>query len=136
MLGEQIAEELGQITGTRVLASDDGKGPTIEVSFQAAGHLLGIEATDMGTYVSTPRPDGTLRASGQGCVLTADGDIITWTGAAVGRFTGHGSAVSRRGSVIYYTQSAKLARVNGILGIFDYDTDESGKTQGRIYEWK
>ena len=50
MLGEQIGEEMGQITGMRVLP-DDGAGAKVEVSFQQSGTLLGAHVTDMGTYI-------------------------------------------------------------------------------------
>jgi hypothetical protein len=51
MLGEQIGEDTGQITGMRVLP-DDGAGPKVEVSFQTSGTILGIHESNMGTYVS------------------------------------------------------------------------------------
>jgi hypothetical protein len=51
MLGEKLVEETGKITGYRVLPSD-GMHPKVEVSFQAAGKILGIDSTDMGTYCS------------------------------------------------------------------------------------
>ena len=72
MLGEQLGEETGQITGLRVLP-DEGVGPRVEVSFQASGTLLGTPESDMGTYVSVTRPDGTLFGDGQGVVMTDDG---------------------------------------------------------------
>ena len=50
MLGEQIGEETGQITGMRVLP-DEGHGTKVEVSFQASGTMLGAHVNDMGTYV-------------------------------------------------------------------------------------
>jgi hypothetical protein len=67
MLGEMIGEESGQTTGIRVLPSE-GPAPTVEVSFQAGGKLLGAETTDMGTYSSVVRPDGTLHGAGQGVI--------------------------------------------------------------------
>ena len=57
MLGEQIGEERGKITGRRVLSSD-GSGPKVEVSFEASGTVLGTEATDLGTYSSVVQPNG------------------------------------------------------------------------------
>ncbi len=97
MLGDVLVDERGQVTGTRVLPSEDGR-PTIEVSFQAMGQLLGTDATDMGTFVSAVREDGTLFGDGQGVAMTADGAVATWKGQGVGRFTGRGCAVSCRGS--------------------------------------
>jgi hypothetical protein len=29
-----------------------------------------------------------------------------------------------------------MARLNGIAGVFEFETDESGKTEVKTYEWK
>ncbi len=134
MLGEQLGEEIGQITGTRVLPGDGP--PRVEVSFQASGTVLGVHETNMGTYVVVTRPDGTLFGDGQGIMATEDGEMAAWRGQGVGRFTGQGSAVSWRGAIYYQTASPRLARLNGIAGIFEYFSDPGGKTESKIFEWK
>jgi hypothetical protein len=135
MLGEQIGELTGQITGMRVLP-DEGHGANVEVSFQQSGTLLGVHVNDMGTYVSVTRPDGTLFGDGQGVTMTEDGEMATWRGQGVGRFTGRGGAVSYRGAVYFQTTSERLARLNSMAVVFEYETDESGKTTAKDYEWK
>jgi hypothetical protein len=135
MLGEQVGEETGQITAMRVLPSD-GTAVKVEVSFQATGRLLDADVTDTGTYVSVVRPDGTLFGEGQGVLMTSDGETVTWRGQGVGRFLGRGSAVAWRGAVYYQTTSSVLARLNGTAAVFEYDTDESGKTEAKLFEWK
>jgi hypothetical protein len=135
MIGEQIGHETGQITGTRVLPSDGG-AVQVEVSFQASGTLLGIPVTDMGTYASVTRPDGTLFGEGQGVAITDDGEMVAWKGQGVGRFTGHGMAVSWRGAIYFATTSERLARLNGIAAVFEYDTDEAGKSEDTTFEWR
>jgi len=134
MLGEQLGEEIGQITGTRVLPG--ANGPQVEVSFQSNGTLCGVREANMGTYITITRPDGTLFGEGQGIVMTDDGEMAAWKGHGVGRFTGHGAAVSWRGAVYYETTSPRLARLTGVAGIFEYETDENGKVTSKIYEWK
>jgi hypothetical protein len=49
----------------------------LETSFEISGTILGINATMMGTYWSTVRPDGTLygECPQQGVLLTQDGDM-------------------------------------------------------------
>jgi hypothetical protein len=135
MLGEQVGEETGQITAMRVLPSD-GTAVKVEVSFQASGTLLDADVTDTGTYVSVVRPDGTLFGEGQGVLMTSDGGVVTWRGQGVGRFLGRGSAVAWRGALYYQTTSSALARLNGTAAVFEYDTDESGKTEAKLFEWK
>lgn len=135
MLGDKIGEFTGQITGIRVLP-DEGAGPKVEVSFQASSTIVGTHGSDMGTYVSATRPDGSLFGHGQGVFVSDDGQMATWRGQGAGRFTGHGTAVSWRGTIYYQTTSERLARLNGIAVVYEYDTDESGKVTAQLHEWK
>jgi hypothetical protein len=52
MLGEQIYEAKGQITGPRVLNAKQFK---MEYSYTIEGRLRGIEVMEMGTFWSVPR---------------------------------------------------------------------------------
>jgi hypothetical protein len=133
MLGEQLGDESGQITGLRVLPGEGS--PRVEVSFTATGIFLGAQATDMGTYVSVTQPDGTLFGEGQGILMTDDGEMARWKGQGAGRFTGRGTAVSWRGAIYFQTASQQLARLNGIAAVFEFETDESGKSESKLYEW-
>ena len=65
MLGEQIGEETGQITGMRVLP-DQGHAAKVEVSFQQTGTLLGAHVNDMGTYISVPARTEPCSATARG----------------------------------------------------------------------
>lgn len=135
MLGDKLGEERGKITGRRVLPSDGG-GPRVETSFEASGKLLGIDAMGMGTYWSVVRPDGTLYGEGQGVVMGQGGEMASWTGQGVGKFTGPGGAVSFRGALYYQTASAKWARLSGVAVVFEYEVDASGQTHDQSWEWK
>jgi hypothetical protein len=53
----------------------------------------------------------------------------------VGTFKERG-AVSYRGAVYYQTASPKLSRLNTVAGVFEFESDESGNTQSKIWEWK
>jgi hypothetical protein len=134
MLGEQIAEEQGQITGRRVLPSD-GYGPKVEVSFQARGTILGYDATDLGTYWSAVQDNGALYGEGQGVVMTTQGDIVQWVGAGRGRFTEDGG-VSFRGAVYYQTTSERLARLNGIAAVYEHEASADDRVVNKLWEWK
>jgi hypothetical protein len=135
MLGELLGHESGKLTGMRVLPSE-GPGPKVEASLQASGQLVGVDTTDIGTYWSVVQPDGTLFGDGQGVVMTRDGGMATWRGQGIGRFTGRGSAVSWRGAIYYQSASPQLARLNGVVGVFEYETDENGNTKAQVWEWK
>jgi hypothetical protein len=134
MLGEQIGEERGKITGRRVLPSD-GSGPEVEVSFEASGTVLGTDVTDLGTYLSVVQPNGALYGEGQGVIMTPQGDLIQWTGAGRGRFTEQGG-ISFRGAVYYQTSAEKFARLNGVAIIYEHESDRDGGVITRYWEWK
>ena len=133
MLGEQIGEGRGKRTARRVVATE----PTfsVEVSFEDAHKLLGVDGMNIGTYTSANKPDGSLYGEGKGLFATMDGEIVTWKGIGVGRLLA-GGAVSYRGCLSYSTASAKLARLNSIAGVFEFDVDANGNTQSKIWEWK
>jgi hypothetical protein len=87
MLGEQIGEDKGKITGQRVLEVVNGV-PKIETSMSTIGKYKGVETTEIATYWASPGPDGVMRGEGQGVITTKDGsEMATWTGQGIGRFT-------------------------------------------------
>jgi hypothetical protein len=51
MLGEQIEELKGKITGQRVIEVEP---PTIETSVSSSGTIRGIQVTQILTFVGTP----------------------------------------------------------------------------------
>jgi hypothetical protein len=135
MLGEMIGQEQGKITAIRVLPSN-GQAPQMEVSFQSTGNLVGVETTEFGTYISTLTPTGMFNGSGQGIVMTRDGDMATWTGTGVGKPAGKGLAASWRGSLYFQTSSPRLAGLNKMATVFEYEIDENGNTSAKLWEWK
>lgn len=134
MLGENLGEERGKITSTRVL-SVDAPGPKIEASFEATGKILGMEIIDRGTYSSVQWPGGVLHGEGQGVIMTKNGEMATWTGHGSGRFTGPGK-ISWRGAIYFQTQSESLARLNGMVGVYEYEVDSEGTVYAKTQEWK
>ena len=134
MLGEKFHDIVGKITGTRVIPGDNG--PKIEISFQAAGKLLGIDTTELGTYTSVMQPSGVFRGEGAGISMSKDGEAVTWQGFGIGRPTGKGLAASYRYSISYQTASPKLARLNNVVGVGEWETDEDGNAKGQSWEWK
>ncbi|MFD6968293.1 hypothetical protein OG756_33350 [Streptomyces sp. NBC_01310] len=134
MLGDLLGDEQGQTTGMRVLHTDDGLHPAMEVSFQATGTLMSAAVTDRGTYESVMRPDGSLYGEGQGIIMTREGDTVTWRGQGVGHFDDSGG-VHWRGSIFYETGAPRFAELAGTAGVFEFDTDESGKMASKVYQW-
>jgi hypothetical protein len=83
VLGAELGQEHGRIIGQRVLDAD---GPKIESTFSAEGTYRTIDATDLGTYWTIPRPGGALYRQGQGLLTTRDSQFATWTAQGLGRF--------------------------------------------------
>ena len=117
MLGEQIGTERGKVTNYRISRSDSG--PNVEVAFQAAGKILGVDHATLATYVSSMRPDGTVYGEGQGVVRGAGGQMASWVGQGVGTL-GRGQAISYRGAIYYQSQSPEWKRLNGVAAVFDH----------------
>ena len=132
MLGDQIIEAKGKRTVRRVLSDSP---PTVEVSFEETGSVLGTPMNGIGTYSSVMQPDGVLYGTGQGIMMTQDGEAVTWTGTGFGKL-GPGGAASFRGMLFFHTASKKLARLNSACGAFEHDVDSSGNTTSKIWEWK
>jgi hypothetical protein len=136
MLGEKLGDFRGKITGQRVLPSD-GLVPKFETSAEASGTILGIEATVMATYWAVLRPDGHLygECPDQGVVITKDGDTAMYKASGLGTSTGQGSAVSFRGAAYFQTTSQKLARLNEVALVYEWDVDEHGNARWQLWAW-
>ncbi len=130
MLGEKLGEERGKVTGYRVLPPD-GQDPKGEVSLQASGKLLGHDSRSRWTYWVVTRADGTSYGEGQGIVMTAEGDVATFTGAGAGKMTG-----SARGCIYYRTKSERLVRLNGTAAVYEYELDREGNSHVQVWEWQ
>jgi hypothetical protein len=117
----------------------DVVGPKIEVTISQNGTLSGgIEATSIVTYWSVPRSKGAYYAEGKGVFMAKDDptEMATWTGQEIAHYSGQ----KRRdvGSVFCSSASttSKFSFLNNIVGVFEYQTDETGNSEGKIWEWK
>ncbi len=138
MLGEKVGEWRGKNVSQKMLPSEVSSPPRFEVTGEASGTILGIEATLMVTYQGTMRPDGLIygECQNQGFIMTKDGDMATFTASGLGTFTGQGQATSWRGPIYHQTASQKLARLNEVVIVYEWDIDEDGNIEGSFWEWK
>ena len=132
MLGNYIGETKGKRLARRVLSTNP---PTVEVSFEDAGQMLGVNVAGMGTYTATVRPDGSIIGHGQGISMTDNGESITWTGTGQGKF-GPGGSVSYRGMLFFQATGTEVAALNNICVAFEHDVDGAGNTVSKMWEWK
>jgi hypothetical protein len=133
MLGEQIGEETGKVISRRVLSIDGGA--KVEVSLQTTGKLLGVETRSTTTYTATVRADGSLYGEAQGLVVGKGNERATFRAQGVGKLH-DGGAVSWRGASYYYSDSAKLNRLNAVATVWEYEADAEGNTKSKMWEWK
>ena len=133
MLGEVLSETKGKITSQRVLSAE---GPKLEASFTSVGKLKGIDITEMATFWSMPRPGGALFGKGDGVMMTVDGEHVSWLGSGIGKF-GQGGKMVWRGALYLQTSSTgKLASLNNVVAVFEFEADAMGNTTGKSWEWK
>ena len=133
MLGDLIYEHKGKITNQRVL---DAEGARMETSFSGNTNYRGTDGTEIGTYSTIYRPEGVLYGEGQGVITTKDGEIATWTGSGIGRFTGQGK-IRFHGPLFYRTYSTeKLAFLNNLIGVYETQIDENQNFLYKVWEWK
>jgi hypothetical protein len=131
MLGQQIQEGRGKRTSRRILSTD--LNFKIEASVEEKATFLGVEGMSIITYIATTKPDGSLEGEGGGVFASLEGDIATFKGVGVGRF-GEGGSIQYCGSLSFVTTSQKLAALNGISGVFQWEIDAQGNTHSQMWE--
>jgi hypothetical protein len=131
MMGELIGDFKGKITGVRILS-----GEHTEMSVNGSGKIFGIEATYASTGVFSRMPNGELIERGNGLITTLDHDVAIMKIRRLSVAIGKGRAASFREATYYLTRSEKLIRLNKIVGVSEFETDEKGDWTLKIWEWK
>jgi hypothetical protein len=141
MLGEQIEELRGKITGQRVLSVEP---LTIETSVSSSGNIKEIQVTQLLTFVGRPKRSqeeekGVIHGKGGGITMAGQQseEVATFTGEAVGRISSSGST-KWRGSIFYSTSSSKgkLSFLNNMIMVFEAEIDVEGNFTHKAWEWK
>lgn len=134
MLGKEIAHEVGQTTGVRIIEHPQ-HGSAMEVSFRAEGTLLGVHSDDVSTYVSWVEPDGSLRGEGRGLTRGENGEAATWEASGTGRLREDGGS-DFRGALYYRSTTPTWSKLNGTCCVFEYSADAGGKTEAKLFLWE
>jgi hypothetical protein len=129
-LGDVLGEARGKVAGLRVLG--DGK---VEVSLQGTGKLLGADISDIVTFFSVMRPNGTAYGEGHSMSMSSDG-AAEWKGSGVGRMTGPGAWKYSYGGVFTNVTTEKWSRLMGSFTVGEYEADASGNYHWKLWEWK
>ena len=139
MLGDIIYEtKVGKLIGTRLISVEEGI-PKIEVTISQEGTLsTGKDASSLVTFWSEPQRDGSIYAQGQGVLMLKDdrAATATWIGKGIAH---HHDQVRRDVGSVFFRSSNnndKLAFLNNMVGVFEYEILEEGTSKGNIWEWK
>lgn len=131
MIGEQIEELKGKITGQRVVGVD-----TMETTVSSSGTIRGTQVTQILTFVGRPTSEGVIHGIGMGMTMAGESGVATFTGEGVGRFGSSGN-ISWRGSIFYKTSSnGKLSFLNNMVEVFETEIDAEENFSHKAWEWK
>jgi hypothetical protein len=130
MLGDQITELKGKVTGQRVL---DSEGPTFETSASSTGSAKGVRINEIVTFVAKPSSPGILHGKAQG-VFSAESGMARWTGEGIGRMTPSG--IKWRGANFFTESIGKLEFLNNMVVVFESEIDPEGNFSVESWEWK
>jgi hypothetical protein len=131
MIGEQIEELKGKITGQRMVSVD-----TMETTVSSSGSIRGTQVTQILTFVGRPTSEGVIHGIGMGMTMAGESGVATFTGEGVGRFGSSGN-ISWRGSIFYKTSSnGKLSFLNNMVEVFETEIDAEGNFFHKAWEWK
>ncbi len=130
MLGDQITDLKGKVTGQRVL---DAEGPTIETSASSTGSAKGVRINEIVTFVAKLSSPGILHGKAQG-VFSAESGMATWTGEGIGRMTSSG--IKWRGANFFTESTGKLEFLNNMVVVFESEIDPEGNSTLKSWEWK
>lgn len=133
MLGEQITEFKGRVTGRRVLDID---GPTMETSLSLTGSIKGMPANEIATFVDRPTSTGALHGEGQGVIMAGESEMATFTAEGFAKISSNAS-VNWCGAHFNRTSSTgKLAFIDGTVNVFEAEIDAEGNVTQKSWEWK
>jgi len=113
--------------------------PKVEVSISGSGKFKGIEVTEIWTYYSLHRNDGSIYGEGKGVIMTNNGnECATATGRSIGKHTKSGK-MRYAGTHFYRTSSlqGKLSFLNNLVAVIEYEVHhESSSYVHKLWEWK
>lgn len=135
MLGDQIYESKGRITGIRVIEIDGSNAVKTETSYTMQGRLKGIEITETGTFTSVMRSDNKQYGEDTVFVSTQDGSstgtIKAW---GISQATGPQKSSFRGFAILGPSNNGKLAALNNMTIVFNTEV-EGENLSAKGWEW-
>jgi len=140
MLGELIYESSGKIVSQKVVDTGDIYYPsaTVELSYSGSGYMQGIgNVTETWTFVNTHLKNNITQGIGKGVIMTDDGNGVA-TATELGRgFHMSPETIVYPGARVFSADSnSKLAFLNELVGVTQWEVDSLGKYKVKMWQWK
>jgi hypothetical protein len=140
MLGELIYESTGKIVSQKVVDTGDINGALakVELSYSGSGYMQGIgNVTETWTFVNTNLPNNITQGIGKGVIMTDDGNGVA-TATELGRgFHVSPETIVYPGARVFSTDSnGKLAFLNELVGVTQWEVDSLGNYNEKMWQWK
>ena len=140
MLGELIYESTGKIVSRRVVDIGDinSLSAKVELSYSGSGYMLGIgNVTETWTFVNTHLSNNIIQGIGKGVIITDDGNAVA-TATELGRgFHMSPETIVYPGARVFSTDSnGKLAFLNELVGVTQWEVDSLGNYNVKMWQWK
>ena len=140
MLGELIYESTGKIVSRRVVDNGDinSLSAKVELSYSGSGYMLGIgNVTETWTFVNTHLSNNIIQGIGKGVIMTDDGNGVA-TATELGRgFHMSPETIVYPGARVFSADSnSKLAFLNELVGVTQWEVDSLGNYKVKMWQWK
>lgn len=126
--GEKV-EDTGDINGA--LAK-------VELSYSGSGYMQGIgNVTETWTFVNTHLPNNITPGIGKGVIMTDDGNGVATATELGRRFHVSPETIVYPGARVFSTDSTgKLAFLNELVGVTQWEVDSLGNYNEKMWQWK
>ena len=140
MLGELIYESTGKIVSQKVVDTGDinSLSAKVELSYSGSGYMQGIgNVTETWTFVNTHLSNNIIQGIGKGVIMTDDGNAVA-TATELGRgFHMSPETIVYPGARVFSTDSnGKLAFLNELVGVTQWEVDNLGNYNVKMWQWK
>jgi hypothetical protein len=140
MLGELIYESSGKIVSQKVVDTGDIYNPSakVELSYSGSGYMQGIgNVTETWTFVNTHLKNNISQGIGKGVIMTDDGNGVA-TATELGRgFHLSPETIVYPGARVFSADSnGKLAFLNELVGVTQWEVDSLGNYKVKMWQWK
>ena len=134
-LGELLLDEIGTITGVKVLPAT-AEGANYEVCLSSSGEMRGTKYSTNWTYAQIVRTDGSIYGAGDGVMTTECGEVFYIKGSGSAPGPDKDGNIPFRYINHFHTTSEKFSDLNGAAIVGEYDVSEDGSTLAKGWHWK